>query len=318
MTLYLDLGAFANDADRDLLLQVPRRVAAYYLALPLAREEGRVTVVTAYPENVAALKVLERLLDARIVPVASSEVALREAIARIYPASVPAAGALLVWADDPAQSEAVITTARAFGRALGRAIHILDSATPFAEVIAAAKRQEFSLLVTSVTDEARRRRLVRQSPTSLLLVRGEHIAIDSVLVALRGYGSDREALDRVLPLISHNGADTTVLPLVAAASSRLDDMLAEDSPVRQHLQAFLRELDHANVDVAVRLRQGDPASQVTGELSQGGPYGLLVIAAEAEGDFVWHVLSRIEREAAWPGRPILIVKPPVNPADTTD
>ena len=177
MTLYLDLGAFASDADRELLLQVPRRVAAYYLALPLAREEGRVTVVTAYPENVAALKVLERLLNARIVPVASSEVALQEAIARIYPASVPAAGALLVWTDDPARSEAVITTARTFGRALGRAIHILDCATPFAEVMAAARRQEFSLLVTGVTDEARRRRLVRQSPTSLLLVRGEHVAI---------------------------------------------------------------------------------------------------------------------------------------------
>jgi len=318
MTLYMDVGTFAQDADLELLKQVPRRVASYYLALPLAREEGQVTVVTAYPENAAALKVLERLLDARIVPVASSESALQEAIARIYPASLPVTQSILVWTDEPAWSEAVITTARAFSLALDRGVHILDCATPFAEVMAVAKRQEFTLLVTHVADEARRKRLVRQSPTSLLLVRGQHNAIDNVLVALRGYGSDREALDWVLPLLADDAADATVLPLVNTANSHLNEMLGDESPVRQHLQAFLRELDEANGDVAVRLRQGDLASQVVTELAQGGDYRLLVIAAEAEGDFVWHVLSRVEHEGVWPGNPILIVKPPVNPADTTD
>lgn len=318
MTLYLDLGTLAKVADRELLKQVPQRVAAYYLALPLAREEGQVTVVTAYPENVAALKVLERLLEARIVPVASSEVALQEAIARIYPACVPTSESILVWTDDPAWSEAVITTARAFGRALDRPVHILDRATPFAEVMAAARRPEFSLLVTHVADEARRLRLVRRSPTSLLLVRGEPAPIDSVLVTLRGYGSDRQALERVLPLITRDEADVTVLPLGCAPTSRLNDLLADDSPVRQHLHAFLNELDETHTGVVVRLRQGDPATQVTTELAQGGPYGLLVIAAEAEGHFVSHVLAGVERAGVWPGRPILIVKPPVNPAETTD
>jgi hypothetical protein len=110
----------------------------------------------------------------------------------------------------------------------------------------------------------------------------------------------------------------TVLPLSRSASSPLNEMLTSDSPIRQHLRAFLRELNQADASVAVRLRQGDPATQIVAELAQGGPYGLLVLAAEAHGDLVWHVLSRIEREAVWPGRPILIIKPPVNPVDTTD
>jgi hypothetical protein len=141
--------------------------------------------------------------------------------------------------------------------------------------------------------------------------------IDNPLVALRGYGH-HETLDRVLPLLAHEAADVTVLPLARSASASLNDMLAGDSPIRQHLQAFLRDLDQAEVAVAVRLRPGDPASQVITELSQGGPYGLLVIAAEAEGDFVWHVLSRIERAEVWPKHPILIIKPPVNPVETTE
>ena len=118
MTLYFDMGTFANNADRELLNQIPRQVAAYYLALPLAREAGQVTVVTAYPENVAALGVLARLLHAQIVPVASPETDLQAAIARIYPASAPLAQSILVWTDEPEWSEAVIRTARAFGRAL--------------------------------------------------------------------------------------------------------------------------------------------------------------------------------------------------------
>ncbi len=318
MTLHFDLGAFANDADYELLNRIPQRVAAYYLALPLAREEGQVTVVTAYPENVAALKVLERLLQAEIVPVASSEIDLQAAIARIYPVSAPLAQSILVWTDEAEWCEAVIMTGRALGRVLDQGVHILDCKTPLAEVMAAARQQEFSLLVTHMSDEARLIRLVRLSPTSLLLVRGEYVAIDNLLVALRGYGSDHEALDRVLPLIVHEAADATVLPLARSASSPLNEMLTGDTPIRQHLRAFLHELDQANVDVAVRLRQGEPATQVITELAQGGPYELLVIAAEADGDFVWHVLSRIEREAVWPGHPILIVKPPVNPVESTD
>ncbi len=151
-----------------------------------------------------------------------------------------------------------------------------------------------------------------------MLVRGEYAPIDNLLVALRGYGSDHETLDRVLPLLAHEAADVTVLPLARSASASLNDMLAGDSSIRQHLQAFLGDLGQADVEVAVRLRQGDPASQVIAELSQGGPYGLLVIAAEAEGDFVWPVLSRIERAGVWPGHPILIVKPPVNPIEITE
>ena len=201
---------------------------AYYLALPLAREEGQVTVVTAYPENVAALKVLERLLQAEIVPVASSEIDLQAAIARIYPVSAPLAQSILVWTDEAEWCEAVIMTGRALGRALDQGVHILDCKTPLAEVMAAARQQEFSLLVTHMSDEARLIRLVRLSPTSLLLVRGEYVAIDNLLVALRGYGSDHEALDRVLPLIVHEAADATVLPLARSASSPLNEMLTGD------------------------------------------------------------------------------------------
>ncbi len=317
MTLQLDLGSFAKSADRELLKRIPQRVASYYLALPLASEGGRVTVVTAYPDNVAALSVLEKLLNAEIVPVSSSEMALQQAIAHIYPQMAPAAQAILAWTDDPAWTEVVVTMAQTFGRALDHGVHILDSALSVGEVLAAAGRPDVALLVTHVTDEASLARLVHQSPASLLLVRGHTTALDHLLVALRGYGSDHQALEQVLPIIAREEALATVLPLARSASTHLNELLAGDSPARQHLQSFLHELDRRDIQVTVRLRQGDPVSQIVSELAQG-IYGMLVIAAEAEGRFVWQVLSRIDETAVWPERPVLIVKPPVGAATLSD
>ncbi len=310
MTLYFDLNGFSKTADSELLRRVDRRVATYYLAVPLAGEDNRVTVATAYPDNAAALRMLERLLQAAVVPVSSSEDDLQAAIARIYPEIVPGEGSILTWTDDPVWAEAVIATANAFGSMAGRQVIILDSSATLDEVLARAG-YDFSLLVARVSDEESLTRLVRRSPVSLLLVRGEYAPADQMLVALRGFGSDREALDRVIPILSREGAGATVLPLSHPGSARSNDLVAGHLPARQHLQTFLRDLKEKDVQVDVRLSQGDPVCQIVTELGQGS-YGLLVVAAEAEGEFVRQVLSRIEDEALWPGKPVLIVKPPVN------
>ncbi len=311
MTLYFDLTAFADTTDSELLKRVDRRVASYYLAVPLAGEDNRVTVATAYPDNAAALGVLRRLLRADVVPVSSPEAELHEAIARIYPAADPAQGAVVCWADDPAWYDAVTATANAFGQAAGRPVIILHHSETADDVLRRAA-YDFSLLVTHVSDPDSLERLVRRSPVSLLLVRGAYRHIDQVLVALRGFGSDHETLDRVLPILSREGSGATVLPLSRSGAARLNDLLADRSPARQHLQRFLSDLDRKNVRVDIRLSQGDPADQIMNELAEGG-HGMLVIAAEAEGEFVLRVLARIEQSGCWPDRPVLLVKPPVRP-----
>lgn len=316
MTLFFDLNAFARTdtgtpADNELLKRVNRRVASYYLAVPLAGEDNRVTVATAYPENAAALRVLERLLDADIVTVSSSEIDLQAAIARIYPEIAPGEGAIMAWTDDPARAGAVIATANTFGRAAGRPVIILDSTETVDDVMARGEF-DFSLLVAWPASEATLERLVRRSPISLLVVRGDYEPIDRILVALRGFGSDLETLDRIHPILTTEGTEATFLPLSHPGTTRVGNLIGDKSPAREHLREFLQDLDRKNVQVAIRLSQGDPTSQIVTELV-AGDYAMLVVAAEAEGDFVWKVLSRIESENVWPGRPVLVVKPPVWP-----
>ena len=140
MTIYFDLSGFGKTTDGELLKRVDRQVAGYYLAVPIAGEDNCVTVATAYPDNAAALRVLERLLRAAVVPVSSPETDVRAAIARIYPESAATARAILAWCEDPAWRPAVSAAAEAFGRSTGQEVHTLDSATPLAEVIDASGR----------------------------------------------------------------------------------------------------------------------------------------------------------------------------------
>jgi hypothetical protein len=317
MTIYFDLSGFGKTTDSKLLERVDRRVAGYYLAVPIAGEDNCVTVATAYPDNAAALRVLERLLHAAVVPVSSPETDVREAIARIYPESAATPRAILAWCDDPAWLPAVNETAASFGRALGREVHTLDDATPLVEVIDAAGRGDYALLVVHPTDEAAIRWIVRQSAVSLLLVRGQYAPINHILVALRGFGSDHKTLESVLPLLAREQTGATVLPLSRSATSPLSDLLAVDAPIRRHLRDFLNELKRYDVDVDVRFSQGDPLTQIAAEV-RDGRHDLLVIAAEAEGSFVGQALSQIECEGLWPGRPVLVVRPPVDPSALVD
>ena len=310
MTINLELAAYPGAADGDLLNRIDRRVASYYLAVPLAGEGGHVTVATAYPDNAAAMRVFERLLRAKVVPVSSSEPELHAAIARLYPEVAPGEGAIAAWSGDPSLAESVIDTANAFGRPAGRPIVILDASTGLDQVLGRVTH-DFSLLVCAVSNEREREELIRRSPVSLVLVRGNYVTFDRLLVALRGFGSDYEALERISPILCREGAGATMLPLSHPPASRPQGLMAASSPARLHLQSFLRDLDRQKAQVEVRLIEGDPATQIVDELARGW-YGLLVIAAEADGAFVGEVISRIEREGAWPARPILIVKPPVS------
>jgi nucleotide-binding universal stress UspA family protein len=317
MTPHIDLSTYSAGADGILLKRVPRRLADYYLAFPLAEEGGRVTVVTAHPENTAALSVLRRLLGADIVPVACSESAVQEAIVRVYGAERADSQSILAWADDARWTETVQATALAFGRVLDQPVTAVDGGLTLAGHLHVIDGDECSLLVThAATDEARRE-LLRRSPAPLLLVRGPLVQVRRMLVVLRGYGSDHQAVSHALPLLRHEGAKATVLPLTGKGIWHVNELLSGYAPERAHLEECLREMDSANVDVSLRLRQGDPAEQVIAELSHS-PYDLLVMAAEARGEFVLDVLSRIEAAGVLPTRPVLILKPPVVPASSLD
>ena len=316
MTLHINLTTYPHIADGDLLRCVPQEVAAYYQALPLAREEGRVTVATPHPDNRTAIRVLAGLLGAEVVPVLAAESAVAAAIERLYPTQA-LHRQVLSWTDD-SSSEAtswrarVQATATLYATSLGLSVTHLASDTRAPALLRQLATTPNALLVCHVSDPALLAELMQATSASLLLVRGETDLPRRVLVALRGFGSDRAALRQARPLLDPTQTAVTVLPLAHGRNWQPDRLLLANDAARLHLDGCLPSLGTG--PVAVRLRDGDPAQQLIAELAHA-PYDLLVIAAEAWGEFVLQTLTIINAAGVWPNQPVLIVRPPVGSVD---
>lgn len=84
MTHYLELDLNSITLNPHLVRQVPYALSRYYLALPIGRENGSVSVAMAYPENEKARRILSQLLQANVVPLLASVQAIQQALERVY------------------------------------------------------------------------------------------------------------------------------------------------------------------------------------------------------------------------------------------
>lgn len=306
--LYLDINLDQIPVDADLIRRVPYGLATYYLALPLARENGRVSVVMAHPENQAAVHVLHRLLQAEIVPLKGAVGAIQSALSRLYPAPQPVHQRVLAWSDDPTWETAVSTTATLFGQALTTPLEILPTGSSGADQLRAqAQTGCYSLAVLHMTPPLND--MLGRSATPLLLVRGPYQPVRRILLAMRGYTSDDRVLDWIVPLAQQQQTSLILMPLVDSHALDIRKYIRPDNPAGQHLQLCVHHLQQAGVETTLKLRQGPPIHQVVEELAQES-YDLLVIAAEARGDFVRQILDALSAQQVHVGRPIFILRPP--------
>ncbi len=310
MTAYLALDALELAADPELVGLVPYGLAAYYQALPLAREDDLVTVIMAHPENRTALAVLSSLLGGRVVAVQGDADAIRAAIRRAHPAAAEAAH-VLAWRCGTEQLVEVMA-ARLAAQA-GAPLLVADSAgLPAEELPLRVQAGGYRFAVLAQPAPAVLAALLRQAAAPLLLVRGPHAALSRVLVALRGFASDEAALRWAEECLPPDGS-ATVMPLLPAGPSQLAAALQAGTRQRGRLDAALAQLEQHFATLTLKLRQGDPVAQVAAEAEQGD-YDLLVLASEGEGVFVSEVLAELDRRGAHSGRPVLIVKPQQTPA----
>ena len=309
MVPHFDLDPNRIIIDDSLTAYVSPALAAYYLALPLAREDGRASVVMAHPENVAAIRTLSRLLKAEIVPLHGSAAAIQAVLARIYPAAPPAAPKILAWSDSPEWETAVIMTAATVSCVLETPVHCLTTDIPLSEALALGQQNGYGLTVLHLPAHESLTAVLRQSATPILLVRGEHSPMRSILVALRGFASDNQTLSWLAPFALLPGEHVTILPLTGGPFRKSAPGHPADLAAGEHLEQCLRQLQQSGIQASLKFRQGQPVQQITDELAQE-QYDLLVVAAEAEGDFVTRLITAVETHDLHAQRPIFILKPP--------
>lgn len=303
--------------DLQLAQRVPYALSRYYMALPLAQDNGCVSVAMAYPDNAKARLVLGRLLKAQVVPVFTPAEALLPVLDRVYRPALPAQHVILAWHDEPQWATAVTATTAVLGDILHAPV-LAHSASELGleGLLALAAGGAYALLVLPLPDGMTLPVVLRRAATPLYFIQGEPQPIRRILVVLRGYASDERALDWLAPFAGRQQATVTLMPLANGAVLDLGQYHRPNAPAGQHLARCLQRLQAADIQVTLKFRHGRAVQQVVAEVSDAA-YDLLVLAAEAEGDFVRQVITAVAQNGAHSGRPIFVLKPPEPAGQTT-
>jgi len=313
---YLSLSRVT--VDPALARHLPRRLAYYYLALPLAYDDEQWTVVMAHPDNQTAVNVLQATLGGQIVPIQGSASEIRDTLHLIWPdESAPAAQRFLSWGSSLERAAVALGVAKLIAQSLSSQTICQDASQSSLEtVLTLAREGGYSLTVIDAPQGETLSHLLRQSATPVLLVRGGQVKLRHILLVLRGHSPDEYVLDWVIPLAQANQASVTLLTIAPNGSSKrgfrmlhgIAPLLTVDSGPGEHIAVCARRLTEIGVEGTIKLRQGTPEEQIALEVAQGD-YDLITIAAEAYGDFVQRVLQQIDRRVPNHEQPVLVIKP---------
>jgi nucleotide-binding universal stress UspA family protein len=318
MNAYPFLSLHHVTIDPAVARRLPRRLAYYYLALPLAYDGDQCTVVMAHPENQAAAAVMQTLLGGQVVFVQGTAAEIKAALDRVWPDEVDsAAPRILSWGATPEAAALAKAAAGQVAAALSTPTPCLDTGEGDLEtVLTVAREGQYSLTVVGAPPGETWPAPLRESATPLLLARRERISERRILVGLRGHSSDDTALDWVGPLAHAAQVQVTLLATTPSSkgarrgvppSSGLSSMLQPDDKLGEHVAACARRLAEAGVQGTLKLCQGAPEQCIAGEIATGA-YDLFVIAAEAYGDFVQRILREIDKQAPGGDGSVLVIK----------
>ena len=313
MASYLNIAVALGQLDKRLLAQLPQALALYYLALPLAVEEGKVSVAMAYPENETAVTALSHLLGKPIVPVRTAVQPLYQAILSQYvPPALPPLPLLV--AGQPTASLAALS--QRLSQTLAAPLRHLPEANSPTAVLAALHTTPCQLAILPAPRPADRAALLEGSAVPLWLVReNEAQAGQHLLAAMRGFASDYQILHWVSLLAAGWYTHVTFMPLSSAPAPDLEHFLHPDHhPTDEHIRQGVADLRGRGISAWLKYGAGHSVAELVATLRQQ-PCAVLVLAAEGFGEFVLSVLDALDRETGPTAAAVLILKPPISWVD---
>ncbi|MGD2049303.1 MAG: hypothetical protein PVH03_07405, partial [Chloroflexota bacterium] len=263
MAPYLQLDPNSVTIDVQLARRVPYTLSRYYMALPLGQDHGYVSVAMAFPENVKARQILSRLLQAEVVPVFTPEESILSALERIHCPEDRASHSILAWYDQPEWETVVTAATTMLGDILqAQATTLASPEISLDETLALAATGQYELVVLPLPVNLALSTVLSQGTTPLFFVRGGHQAIRHILVVMRGFASDEQALDWLVLFTWQHQPTVTLMPLTNGSELNLSQYHHRESLAGQHLARCLRRLHSEGVRVDLKFRQGNAIRQV--------------------------------------------------------
>jgi nucleotide-binding universal stress UspA family protein len=308
--MYPFLSLSTVSIDPELGRRLPRQLAYYHLAIPIADDDDSITVAMALTNNPQVIGLLEAVLNASVIPVRSHADEIKAALDTIWQrADNIDQPKLLAWSDSIEKSAWINSYAETFAQAFATEATYLDvERSSLDTALQIATSGHYNLIVTGETENLET--LLARSPAPLLLVRSQPRPFRHMLFALRGHAPDRAALEYVIPLLRQHHSRVTLLSISPPSSagqvrlSGIAELLSKESIPGKHLAACTEILTAAKIAGSLKLRQGRPEQEIAAEIASSD-YDLVVIAAETYGDFVHQTLKALPPDNT---SPILVLK----------
>jgi nucleotide-binding universal stress UspA family protein len=314
--------------NRDVALSLPGEVARRYRALPVARDNGRVTVVMANPADQAARQAVTAALLSRSTDAAGSVLSVTIVqgdpaeidawLAELWPVS-QAQAELHVWLREPLHGEK--ETAEAFAEAIARILGAtLSRFNPVTDDLPQAVRTSANALVLlPCADYGLRNHLLQSGeadgPAVLIGCRARW-PLHKLLVIVRGDQVDDLALTWAARLARPSGATVTALMVAPSASpgqgeasdEGIPALLATTSLTGRKMKHAAERLAALQLDATLHLRQGVPEAVIREELAAGA-YDLAITGlAVRGGEARWRLRPFLDRLLLDVSCPLLIVR----------
>lgn len=306
--------------DVELVRLLPSKLAYYHLALPLAADDGQITLAMAYPDNPLVIEMLGELLGSGIVPIHADPAEIRSALDQVWHHVQRPEANILTWGASGQHVLLAHQTSTALSPIFGAQVHDLQG-NDLDNILMLTQQDHYMLTVISASINENFSPFVRKAGTPVLLLFGDpsrrlSISFSRILLALRGHSPDLSALNLAIPLAKAHQAEMTVLavsgrsPTPQTAQARfnhsLTALLDPDQEAAQHIAHCTNLLVAAGIPGYLKLCQGDPVQQIVTEYIRG-QYSLLVITSEAFGDFVQQIIETLQSQTQCAA--VLVVKP---------
>jgi nucleotide-binding universal stress UspA family protein len=320
---YLTLDELA--ADPALVRRLSADLAWRYHALPLAEDQGCITVAMADPGDAEARKAVMSVLGPGACVVKGSPLTIDTRLAEIWGSEARCPLQLKVGTYPTLLPDWEWDYAQALVGLLGAQLQRVDITDGEADPVGQAIKAHCDLIVTGETGQPLVRKLLSQAPSGASRSHKQGLVPFAILVAQRprwpvwrilllicGDAADSAGIEWALRLATSSQAAVTALTVVPPVPAMygglpgltqdLPSLLATDTALGRHLRQVARRMTECRVEGTLRLRQGTLDHQIARELEEGDHD--LVIAAtrpcrwwlrSLKGDPICALIRRLDR-----------------------
>jgi nucleotide-binding universal stress UspA family protein len=317
---YLALDELA--ANPRLARRLSPDLAWRFHALPLAEDNGRITVAMADPDDRIARDAVIRALGPTSCMVRADATIIDMLLAQIWSDDADDCLNLLVCDFPEPVSEEVSGYAQSMGESMSARVTLVTTAGTYDALTATLESMGRNLVLLGESEHPLIHRLLSRqttAPHALLVARKPRWPLRSILLVIWGDETDEAAVDWVVRLARPNGSAVTALAIVpplpamygcqGRMAQGLPALLSSDTPLGRRMKQVACRLVDWEIEGTLRLRQGPQEWQLRREVIEGN-HDLIAVAARPrqwwqrwlEGDLVGHLLHQADR-------PVLVAKP---------